>query len=74
MVTVYSQPSCVQCVATYRRLDAKGVEYRVVDVSEDSAALEKIKSLGYLRAPVVITPEGSHWSGFDPDRLDAIAA
>lgn len=72
-ITVYSQPSCVQCTATYRRLDAAGLEYPIIDVSEDAEALEKIKALGYLRAPVVITDE-EHWSGYDPDKIDAFLA
>jgi len=72
-VTVYTQPSCVQCGATYRALDSKGIDYDVVDVSEDDVALERVKSLGYLRAPVVITDE-DHWSGFRPDKIDELAA
>src|SRR5690606_35206648 len=31
-VTVYSKPACVQCDATYRALDKKGIEYTVVDI------------------------------------------
>ena len=69
MLTIYSKPACVQCNATYRALDDKGVEYDVVDMSEDAQALQKVKDLGYLQAPVVITPEGEHWSGFRPDLI-----
>lgn len=67
-VTVYTKPACVQCNATYRALDKRGVAYDVVDVTEDAAALERIKELGYLQAPVVIT-EDDHWSGFRPDKI-----
>ena len=45
-VTVYTKPSCVQCTATYRALDNKGIQYEVLDVSADEAALEHVKSLG----------------------------
>ena len=72
-VTVYSKPSCVQCNATYRALDAKGIDYEILDLSEDPAALEHVKSLGYLQAPVVVTDEG-HWSGFRPDKIDELAS
>ncbi|WP_221586242.1 glutaredoxin-like protein NrdH [Microbacterium sp. G2-8] len=72
-ITVYSKPSCVQCNATYRALDAKGIEYQVTDVSEDAAALEQVKSLGYMQAPVVVADE-DHWSGFRPDKIDELAA
>ena len=69
---LFTKPSCVQCTATYRALDAKGIEYDVVDLSEDAAALEQVKSLGYLQAPVIVTDE-DHWSGFRPDKIDELA-
>ena len=71
-VTVYTKPACVQCSATYRALDSKGIEYEVLDVSQDDAALEAVKELGYLQAPVVVT-EADHWSGFRPDKIDELA-
>ena len=72
-ITVYSKPSCVQCTATYRALDSKGIEYEIHDLSVDADALEQVKSLGYMQAPVVITDEG-HWSGFRPDKIDELAS
>jgi glutaredoxin-like protein NrdH len=72
-VTVYTKPSCVQCNATYRALDSKSIDYEIHDLSEDPAALEKVKALGYLQAPVVITDE-DHWAGFRPDKIDELAA
>ncbi|MFC9918597.1 MULTISPECIES: glutaredoxin-like protein NrdH [Agromyces] len=72
-VTVYTKPSCVQCNATYRALDSKGIEYEVLDLSQDETALAAVKELGYLQAPVVITDEG-HWSGFRPDKIDELAS
>ena len=72
MIQVYSKSGCVQCNATYRALDDRGVEYDVVDMSVDPDALEKVKALGHLQAPVVITPDGEHWSGFRPDLIAAL--
>ncbi|AMM20098.1 NrdH-redoxin [Frondihabitans sp. PAMC 28766] len=72
-ITVYTKPSCVQCTATYRALDNKGIEYEVFDVSVDEKALETVKALGYLQAPVVVTDEDS-WSGFRPDKIAALSA
>lgn len=72
MVTVYSRPACVQCNATYRAMDKRGIDYNVVDVSQDAEALERVSALGYMSAPVVIT-EDDHWSGFRPDKIDALA-
>ena len=51
----------------------KGIEYDVVDLSQDDAALAQAKELGYLQAPVVITDE-DHWAGFRPDKIDELAA
>lgn len=51
----------------------KSIDYEIHDLSEDPAALEKVKALGYLQAPVVITDE-DHWAGFRPDKIDELAA
>ena len=71
-VTVYTKPSCVQCTATYRALNAKGIEFEIFDVSVDEKALQAVKDLGYLQAPVVIADD-EHWSGFRPDKIDELA-
>lgn len=74
MVTVYSKPACVQCTATYRALDSKGIDYVVVDVTQVPAALEYItEELGYSQAPVVVVDEHNHWAGFRPDRIETLA-
>ncbi|HET6268511.1 MAG TPA: glutaredoxin domain-containing protein, partial [Arthrobacter sp.] len=33
-VTVYTKPACVQCNATYRALDKKGITYQSVDITQ----------------------------------------
>ncbi len=72
-ITVYSKPACVQCTATTRAMDAKGISYTVVDLTQDAAAMEKVTDLGYRQAPVVIAGD-SHWSGFRPDMIGALAS
>lgn len=72
MVTVLSKPSCVQCNATYRALDNRGIEYTIRDMSQDAEALSLAKELGHLSAPVVIAGE-DHWSGFRPDKINALS-
>lgn len=72
-VTVYTLPSCVQCESTKKTLDKMEVEYSVVDLSQDDSAYEMVKSLGYQAAPVVIAGD-DHWSGFRPDKINALAA
>lgn len=71
-VTVYSKPACVQCDATYRALDQKGIAYTLVDISADALALERVRASGHLQAPVVVAGDTS-WSGFRPDQINALA-
>lgn len=72
-ITVYSKPQCVQCEATKRALSKAGVSYDVVDVTKDAEALATVRALGYMQAPVVVTPN-EHWSGFRPDRIKKLRA
>lgn len=72
MITVYTQPSCVQCDATYRALDKAGLDYEVVDLTEDAAAMAQVKEMGFMQAPVVVTQTQS-WAGFRPDLIKAAA-
>lgn len=71
MITVYSRPACVQCNATYRALDKIGIDYDVIDLSEDPEALEYVRSLGYAQAPVVVAGD-RYWGGFQPDLIAAL--
>ncbi|MFC3072201.1 glutaredoxin-like protein NrdH [Shinella pollutisoli] len=71
-ITVYSKPACVQCTATTRALDRQGIDYTVVDVSEDADAFALVRDLGYRQVPVVVAGE-RHWAGFRPDMISALA-
>jgi len=71
MVTVYTLPSCVQCESTKKYLSKLEIEFKTVDLSEDNIAMDLVKSLGYQAAPVVVFGD-DHWSGFRPDKLDAL--
>jgi glutaredoxin-like protein NrdH len=72
-VTVYSKPACVQCTATTRALDRHGIDYTIIDVSEDMNAYDLVQGLGYRQVPVVVAGE-THWAGFRPDMISALAA
>ena len=58
---------------TFKALDKNGVEYRKVDLTEDSEAMDYVRSLGYMQAPVVVVDPETHWSGFRPDAIKAVA-
>lgn len=72
MITVYTKPACVQCNATFRALDSRGIDYRAVDLTEEPGALDVVKAMGYMQAPVVVTGS-DHWSGFRPDKIATLA-
>lgn len=70
-IVLYTKPQCVQCDATKRDLNSRKIEHETVDLTQDAGALAKVKEMGYLRAPVVVTEE-DHWSGYRPDKIKAL--
>lgn len=73
MTTVYVKPSCVQCDMTKRMLDKLEIDYDTVDITQDQEALDMVLSMGFKSAPVVIT-ESDAWAGFQPDKINSLAA
>ncbi len=68
---------------TYKVLEDLGLKYDVIDVVENPNALQHVKELGYMAAPVVVPSfdkivtdaEGKrivHWAGFRPDLLNQL--
>lgn len=74
MTTVYTKPQCVQCDMTKRLMDKIGVEYQTVDIIDNPAELDKLIEMGYRAAPVVVTDDGDSWAGFQPDKINELAA
>ncbi|MES0826821.1 glutaredoxin domain-containing protein [Ruegeria sp. SCP11] len=71
-ITVYSKPACVQCTGTTRALDAKGIIYDVVELTEDHSAMIHLTELSYRQAPVFVA-DSDHWSGFLSDMIAQLA-
>ncbi|MCO6383318.1 MAG: glutaredoxin-like protein NrdH [Vannielia sp.] len=71
-ITVYSKPACVQCTATTRALEARGLPFDLVDLTEDADAMQMVQGLGYRQAPVVVAGE-DHWAGFRPDMIGRLS-
>ncbi|MBS8225141.1 glutaredoxin-like protein NrdH [Vannielia litorea] len=71
-ITVYSKPACVQCTATTRALEARGLPFDVIDLTEDDDAMEMVQGLGYRQAPVVVAGD-DHWAGFRPDMIGRLS-
>jgi len=74
IVVVFSPAeSCVQCNATYRALDARDINYRSISVSEDDDETRAMfRELGFMRFPIVWAPGHGYWSGFRPDKIEAL--
>ena len=70
-ITLYSKPNCQQCKMTARHLDKQGTEYVYRDVTEDEAAFDEVRILGYQALPVVVAGD-MHWFGYRPDRIKAL--
>mgnify|MGYP001293846043 CR=1 FL=1 len=73
MIIVYSKPACVQCTATTRELDRKGIAYKYIDLTKDDEAMSTVRDMGYMQAPVVVAGS-EHWSGFRPDKIGSLLA
>lgn len=71
-ITVYSKPACVQCTATTRALEARGLSYELIDLTENDDAFSRVSDMGYRQVPVVVAGE-DHWAGFRPDLIGRLA-
>jgi glutaredoxin-like protein NrdH len=67
-ITIYTTPNCVQCDTTKRLFTKAGIEYNLIDLSNDPEAMEMVKGLGHTASPVVIAGE-RHWSGFRINKI-----
>jgi glutaredoxin-like protein NrdH len=72
-IIVYSTPNCSQCRMTYKALDRVGIEYEVIDLSQDTDTADKFREQGFRQAPIVMAGTET-WSGFRPDKISALAA
>ena len=73
MITVYTKPACVQCEQTKKLLTKNGLEFTTVDITVDAGAYDMVVDMGFQAAPVVIT-ENDAWAGFQPAKINALAA
>lgn len=72
-ITVYKMPKCAACESTKMWLDEHDLVYDEVDITEDTDAMELVKSHGYNQAPVVsINHFEDSWSGYQTGKLEAL--
>jgi glutaredoxin-like protein NrdH len=68
MITVYSNPDCVQCETTKRFLSQHNLEFESKMIADSPEIQNLIQEKGYTSAPVVVTDNDS-WSGFRITKL-----
>lgn len=71
-VTVYSKPNCMQCQFTKQFLEEHNIPFEMKDVMADDEAMAAVKALGFSSLPVVAIEGEEAFSGFRPDRLEAL--
>ena len=68
---------CQGCRLTRMCMDAAGIPYRDIDLTDPANARYLVyvtRVLGHVRAPVVVVDDDHHWSGFRPDLISELHA
>lgn len=72
-ITIYTRDNCVQCHATKRAMESRGVEFEMINVDLVPDAADQLRERGFRQLPVVVAGDTS-WSGFRPDMINRLAA
>ena len=71
-ITVFTKRNCPACEATKRAMDRAGLDYEVVDVSDNLSLQQTLRECGFRRMPAVEVFDGEEhrfWEGFRPDLI-----
>jgi glutaredoxin-like protein NrdH len=72
-IIIYTRNDCVQCHATKRAMESRGVAFEMVNIDLIPDAADTLRAQGFRQLPVVVAGETS-WSGFRPDMINQLAA
>lgn len=70
-IIIYTRNDCVQCHATKRAMESRGVAFEMINVDLEPDAAETLRAQGFRQLPVVVAGETS-WSGFRPDMINRL--
>lgn len=70
---IYTRNNCVQCHATKRAMESRGMVFEMVNIDQQPEAAETLRAQGFRQLPVVIAGE-TRWSGFRPDMINRLSA
>lgn len=71
-IIIYTRNDCVQCHATKRAMESRGVAFEMVNVDQVPEAADTLRKQGFRQLPVVVAGETS-WSGFRPDMINRLS-
>lgn len=69
-VTVFTTAACGGCVATKSHLKRRGVEFEEIRIDQNPEWADRLRTAGYLTAPVVLVGDEDVWGGFSSDSLE----
>lgn len=72
-IIIYTRNNCVQCHATKRAMESRGMVFEMVNIDKQPEAAETLRAQGFRQLPVVIAGE-TRWSGFRPDMINRLSA
>ena len=70
-IIIYTRNDCVQCHATRRAMESRGLAFEMVNVDQQPDAADTLREQGFRQLPVVIAGE-LRWSGFRPDMINRL--
>ena len=70
---IYTRNNCVQCHATKRAMESRGMVFEMVNIDQQPEAAETLRAQGFRQLPVVSAGE-TRWSGFRPDMINRLSA
>ncbi len=70
-ITIYTRNDCVQCHATKRAMESRGLAFEMVNVDHVPEAADELRAMGFRQLPVVVAGE-TRWSGFRPDMINRL--
>jgi len=68
-IVLWTKPNCVQCEATKRQFDQRGIIYKIRKLTPK--AVERFIELGLSAAPIVET-DLKRWSGFRLEKIKSL--
>ena len=70
-ITLWKKANCVQCDATAREFDRRGIIYKTRRLDKSPKAVDRFLELGFTAAPIVETDD-RRWSGFRLEKIKSL--